>query len=183
VAIVLSVLLFTVSDYSCGIFWPLYCLYFYLLFLITSMVSFGHCIVCTSIYCFWLLLWYLLTIALSARFTASDYSCGILWPLYCLHDLQLLITPVVSCGHCIVCTIYSFWLLLWYLVAIVLSARFTTSDYSYGILWPLYCLHDLQLLITPVVSCVHCIVCTIYDFWLLSYKSCRQYNGHKIPHE
>jgi hypothetical protein len=32
--------------------------------------------------------------------------------------------------------------------------RFTTSDYSFDILWPLYCLPflDLRLLIIPVVS-------------------------------
>jgi hypothetical protein len=52
------------------------------------------------------------------QFTASDYTFGILWPLYCLSfNLQLLITPLVSCGHCIVCpsSIYLFWLHLWYL--------------------------------------------------------------------
>jgi hypothetical protein len=90
-----------------------------------------------SIYSFWLLLWYLVAIVWSIhRFTASDYSCGILWPLYGLSiDLQLLITPVVSCGHCMVYPlIYGFWLLLWYLVAIVWSIhQFTTSDYSWSI--------------------------------------------------
>jgi hypothetical protein len=32
-------------------------------------------------------------------------------------DLQILITPLVSCGHCVVCSslIYRFWLTLWYL--------------------------------------------------------------------
>ena len=181
VAIVLSVLLrFTASDYLFGILWPLYCLFFYdLRLLITSLVSCGHCIVCSStIYGFWLPLWYLVAIVLSVhlRFTASDYLFGILWPLYCLffYDLRLLITSLVSCGHCIVCssTIYGFWLPLWYLVAIVLSVllRFTASDYLFGILWPLYCLsiYDLRLLITSLVSCGHCIVCssTIYGFWL-----------------
>jgi hypothetical protein len=39
------------SDYLFGIFWSLYCLSFHL---ITSLVSFGHCIVCCSIYGFWL---------------------------------------------------------------------------------------------------------------------------------
>jgi hypothetical protein len=46
--------------------------------------------------------------------------------------------------------------------------RFTTSDYPFGILWPLHCLSvlDLRLLITPLVSCSHRIVCpsSIYDF-------------------
>ena len=52
-AIVLSVLLFTDSDYPFGIFWPLYCLFFfYLRILIIPLVSFGHCVVCSSIYGF-----------------------------------------------------------------------------------------------------------------------------------
>jgi hypothetical protein len=46
---VLSVLRwFTASDNPFGIFWPLYCQYFVdLQFLITPLVSFDHCIVCT----------------------------------------------------------------------------------------------------------------------------------------
>jgi hypothetical protein len=40
--------------------------FFDVLFLITSLVSFDHCIVCPSLmYCFLLLLWYLLTIVLN----------------------------------------------------------------------------------------------------------------------
>jgi hypothetical protein len=210
--IVLSVLRFTASGYTCGILWPLYCLSFDLPLLVTLVVSFGHCIVCPSIYRFWLLLWYLVAIALSVlrftssgyscgilwplyclsfdlpllvtpvvsfsyctvflRFTASGYSCGILWPLYCLSfDLPLLVTPVVFFGHCIVSpSIYRFWLLLWYLLVIILSVlRFTASGYSCGIFWLLYCLSfDLPLLVTPVVSFGHCIVCpSTYRFWLL----------------
>ena len=149
------------SDYSFGIFWPLYCLSFDLWLLISPLVSFGHYIVCPLIYDFWLLLWYLLAIILSVLFTASDYSFGIFWPLYCLSlDLWLLITPLVSFGHYIVCPIYDFWLLLWYLLAIILSVLwFMTSDYSFGIFWPLYCLSYLRLLITPLVSFGHYIVC------------------------
>jgi hypothetical protein len=94
------------------------------------------------------------------RFTASDFSFGILWSLCCLPflDLRLLITPLVSCGHCVVYlfSIYGFKLSLWYLVVIVLSTfpRFTASDYSFGILWSLCCLPflDLLLLITPKVD-------------------------------
>jgi hypothetical protein len=38
--------------------------------------------------------------------------------------------------------------------------QFTASDYHVGILWPLYCLStNLRLLITTLVSSVHCIVC------------------------
>jgi hypothetical protein len=105
----------------------------------------------------------------------SDYPFGILWPLCCLFflDLRILITPLVSCGHCVVCSssIYGFWLPLWYLVAIVLSVRlrFMDSDYPFGILWPLCCLFflDLRILITPLVSCGHCVVCpSTYVFWL-----------------
>ena len=187
VAIVLSVLpRFTTYDNFFGILWPLYFLSFLdLRFLITPLVSCGHCIVCpSSIYDFWLLLWYLVAIVLSVlpRFTTSDYPFCILWPLYCLSvlDLRLLIIPFVSCGHCIVfpssivcpSSTNDFWLPLWYLVAVVFSVlpRFTISDYPFGILWPLYCLSflDLRLLITPLVSCSHCIVCpsSIYDFWL-----------------
>jgi hypothetical protein len=159
--IVLSVLrLFTASDYFFGIFWSLYCHYFvYLRLLITSLVYFGHCIVCTmSIYGFWLLLWYILVIVLT----------------YFVY-LRLLITPLVYFGHCIVRTssIYCFWLLLWYILVIVLSLLrlFTASDYFFGIFWSLYCPYFvyLRLLITSLVYFGHCIVRTssIYGFWLL----------------
>ena len=171
VAIVLSVLLFTASDYQFGILRPLYYMSFYLRLLITTLVSCGHCIICPSIYGFWLPLWYLVTIVLYVLlFTASDYHFGILWPLYYLSFyLRLLIIILVSCGHCIICpSIYGFWLPLWYLVAIVLSDLFTASDYHIGILWPLYYLSFyLRLLITTLVSCGHCIICpSIYGFWL-----------------
>jgi hypothetical protein len=61
--------------------------------------------------------WCPLAIALSVllHFTASHYSFGIFWPLHCLsfYALRLLITPLVSFGHCIVCpsTLYGFSLL------------------------------------------------------------------------
>jgi hypothetical protein len=52
-------------------------------------------------------------------------------------DIRILITPLVSFGHCVVCSssIYGFWLPLWYLLAIVLSffLRYTDSDYPFGI--------------------------------------------------
>jgi hypothetical protein len=145
-------------------FCPLCCLpFFSWWFLITPLVSFDHCVVCpSSVYGFWLPLWYLLTIVLSAllQFTVSDNSFGIFWPLCCLSffSLQFLITPLVSFDHCVVCSssVYSFWLPLWYLFAIVLSAllQFTVSDYPFGIFWPLCCLSffSLQFLITPLVS-------------------------------
>ena len=150
---------FTTSDYPFGILWPLYCLPFLDLRLLIT-------------------LWYLKAIVMSVlpQFTTSDYPFGIMWPLYCLSFLVLrfLINPLVSCGLYIIfpSSISDFWLPLWYLVAIVLSVlpRFTTYDYFFGILWPLYFLSflDLRFLITPLVSCGHCIVCpsSIYDFWL-----------------
>ena len=118
-AFVLSVLLwFTDSDYPFSIFWPLYCLFFFdLQILITPLVSFGLCVICPSlIYRFWLPLQYLLAFVLSVLlwFTDSDYPFSIFWPLCCLSffDLQILITPSVSFGLCIVCPslIYRFWL-------------------------------------------------------------------------
>jgi hypothetical protein len=60
----------------------------------------------SSIDDFSLSLWYLLAIVLSVFF-----------------DWRLLIIPLVSFGHCIVCLL-----------------RWTTSHYSFGIFWPLYCL-------------------------------------------
>ena len=55
----------------------------------------------------------LLAIVLSVRlqYTDSDYPFGILWPLCCLFfDIRILITPLVSYGHCNVCpsSIYGF---------------------------------------------------------------------------
>ena len=81
-------------------------------------ISFGHCVVCSSVYGFWLPLWYLVTIVLSVlRYAGSDYPFGILWPLCCLFfGMRVLIIPLVSCGHCVVCSsICGFWLPLWYL--------------------------------------------------------------------
>jgi hypothetical protein len=182
-AIVLSVLLrYTDSDYLFGIFWPLCCLFFFnILILITSLVSFDHCVVCSSlIYWFWLPLWYYLTIVLSVLlwYTDSDYLFVIIWPLCCLFffDILILITSLVSFDHCVFCSfsIYWFWLPLWYLylLTIVLSVLlpYTYSNYLFGIFWPLCCLFffDIQIMITSLVSFDHCIVCSssIYWFWL-----------------
>jgi hypothetical protein len=143
-------------------FLPLCCLFFFVIrILITPLVSFGHCVVCSSsIYGFWLPLWYLLAIVLSVllRYTDSDYPFGIFWPLCCLFffDIWILITPLVSFGHCVVCSssIYGFWLPLWYLLTIVLFVllRYMDSDYPFGIFWPLCCLFffDIRILITSL---------------------------------
>ena len=68
--------------------------------------SFGHCVVCSSsIYGFWLPLWYLLTLLV--------LLCFFFWPLCCLFffDIRIVITPLVSFGHCVVCSsIYRLWL-------------------------------------------------------------------------
>ena len=136
-ATVLSVGCFTVYDYPFGIFWPLYNLSVVLRFMITPLVSFGHCIVCRLFNGVWLPLWYLLATVLSVgRFSVYDYPFGIFWPLYCLSVvlrcmitplgifwplyclsvvLRCMITPLVSFGHCIVCRLfYGVWLPLWY---------------------------------------------------------------------
>ena len=130
------------------------------------------CMLCRSLFVL-----FLLAIVLSVLlwFTDSDCPVGILWPLCCrsFFDLQILITLLVFCGHCVVCPlIYRFWLPCWYFVAIVLSVLlwFTDSDCPVGILWLLCCLSlfDLQILIALLVSCGHCVVCPslIYRFWL-----------------
>ena len=150
--IMLFVLWFTTSDYLFGICWSLCCLSFDLQILITSLVSFGHYVICPLIYRFWLPLWYLLVIMLFVlRFTYSDYLFGIYWSLCCLS------------------LIYSFWLPLWYLLVIILFVFwFTDSDYLFGFFWSLCCLSfDLRILITSLVSVGHYIVCpSIYSFWL-----------------
>jgi hypothetical protein len=108
----LSLLRFTASDYLFIILWPLSCLSLDLRRLITSLVSFGHCLV------------------------SPLNLFGILLPLSCLSfDLRLLIISLVSCGHFLVSPlIYGFWLPLWYLLVIVLSLLwFTASDYLFGI--------------------------------------------------
>ena len=137
-AIVLSVLLwFTDSDYLFGIFWPLCCLFIFdLQILITSLVSFGHCVGCSSLtYRFWLPLWYLLAIALAVllRFTDSDYPFGIFWPLCCLFffDLQILIIPLVSSYSssyifCIFLCCANRWF-LYYVLTCYTGARWTNT--------------------------------------------------------
>ena len=181
VVIVLCRLLWiTLSYYLFGIFWSLYCAAFYgLHFLITSLVSVGHCIVQTSmVYTFLLPLWYLLVIVLCRLlwFTLSYYPFGICWSLYCadFYGLHFLVTPLVSVGHCIVQTsmVYTFLLPLWYLLVIVLCSLlwFTLSYYPFGICWSLYCadFYGLHFLITSLVSFGHCIVqpSMVYTFLL-----------------
>jgi hypothetical protein len=131
-------------------------------------LSCSHCVVCPSSFCgFWLPPWYLVVIVLSVlRFTASDYLLGILWSLcYLSFELRLLITPLVSFSHCVVCpsSFCGFWLPPWYLVVIMLSVlRFTASDYLLGIL-------DLRLLITSLVSSIYCFCLLPCYLWFTAF--------------
>jgi hypothetical protein len=167
-----SVLRCTSSDYPFGILWPLCCLPFDVGLLITPLVSCGHYVVCPSMYVFCLSLWCLVAIMLSVlRCTSSAYPFGVLRSLCCLSfDVRLLIIPLVSCGHYVVCpSMYVFCLSLWCLVAIMLSAlRYTSSAYLFGVLWPLCCLpFDVRLLLIPLMSCGHYVVCpSMYVFCL-----------------
>ena len=170
--IVLSVPPFIASDCPFGIFWSLCYLYLHLQLLIAHLVSFGHCVICPSIYSFWLPLWNCLVIVLSVHpVTASDCPFHIFWSL-CYRSLQLrlLIAPLISFGHCVIPpSIYSFWLPLWYLLVIVLSVPpFTACDCPFDIFWSMcYPSLNLQLLIAPLVSFGHCVICvSIYSFWL-----------------
>jgi hypothetical protein len=65
-------------------------------------------------------------------YTASYKPNGILWSLYCLFffDIRLLINPMVSCGHRVVCPslIYGFLYTPLYLVVIVLSVLLRTDN-------------------------------------------------------
>ena len=78
-----------------------------------------------GVFCRSLFVLFPLAIVLSVllRFTDSDYTFGIFWPLCCLSffDLRILITPLVSFGYCVVCpsSTYGFWLHLWYLQALL----------------------------------------------------------------
>jgi hypothetical protein len=182
---VLSVLLrFTASDYHLGIFWSLCCLSFFgLQLLITTLVSFGHCVVCpSSVYSFY---------PSGDQKPSTEEGQTTQWPKdtqvvirsrkpkkdrqhndqKSFFGLQLLITTLVSFGHCVVCpsSVYGFWLPLGYLLVIVLSVllRFTASDYHLGIFWSLCCLSffGLQLLITTLVSFGHCVVCPSSVYW------------------
>jgi hypothetical protein len=127
-----------------GIFWPLCCLFFYdIQILITPLVSFGHCVVCSSmIYRFWLESVYHRR---SDNTMAKEYQGGN-QNLYIIEE-QTTQWPKDTKGvirisvHCVVCSsmIYRFWLSPWNLLAIVLSVLlwYTDSDYLLGSLWPL----------------------------------------------
>jgi hypothetical protein len=140
----LSVFCLTASDYHFDIFWPLNYLSFALRLLITTLISFGHWIICPLRYDYWLPLWYLLVIELSVLcLTASDYHFDIFWPLnYLSFALRLLITTLISFGHWIICPLrYDFWLTLWYLHTV---GHWIICPLRYGF-WPLWCLHTFLI--------------------------------------
>jgi hypothetical protein len=107
----------------------------------------------------------------------SDCPIGIFWPLYRLSyfDLCLLITPLESFGHCMVCPtlIYAFWLPL-----DSMPKKWQTDnqkaqiEVGQTIQWPQdtkgVTRRHQSLLIIPLVSFANCIVCPtlIYAFWL-----------------
>jgi hypothetical protein len=76
---------------------------------------------------------------------AENRPFGIFWSLCwpSFFDLRLLMTPLVSFGHCVVrpSSIYGFWWPLWYLLVIVFSVllRFTAFDDPVGFFWSLCC--------------------------------------------
>jgi hypothetical protein len=80
-----------------------------------------------------------LAIVLHVRlwYPASDYHFGIFWPLYCMSvfDIRLLITPLVSFGHCIACpsSISGFWLPRWYLQAFLILKGYNCTNMK--LLW------------------------------------------------
>ena len=129
-------------------FWPLcFLVFFDIRILFTSLISFGHCAVCSSsIYGFWLLIWYLLLLLLDGCLSF------VFWPLWCLFffDIRILFTSLISFGHCAVCSssIYGFWLLIWYLLLLLLDGCLSF------VFWPLCCLFffDIRILFTSLVS-------------------------------
>jgi hypothetical protein len=143
VIIVLSVLLrFTASDYHLGIFWSMCCLSFFgLQLLITTWVSFGHCVVCpSSVYSFWLPPGYLLVIVLSVTEEGQTTQ----WP----KDTQVVIRsckPKKDRQH------NDQNIPKWWSEAV--NRRRTDNT---------------MLLITTWVSFGHCVVCpsSVYSFWL-----------------
>jgi hypothetical protein len=109
----------------------LYCLSFYLRFLITSLVpsSFSLSLCLFS---------FVIVLSVLLLFTVSDYLFG-------TFKLLFVLVPFFFC-HCIVChSIYGFWLPLWYLQASLCPCAF--------FLLSLYCLSFfyLRLLITFLV--------------------------------
>ena len=139
-------------------------------------VSFCHCVVCSSFriprdsdHSFGIFLSLCCLFFFDTR--DSDYSFGIFLSLCCLFffDLGILITPLVSFCHCVVCSSltrdsdHSFGI---FLTKSCPKEFFFArdSDHSFGIFLSLCCLTKrsslLGILITPLVSFCHCVVCS-----------------------
>ena len=87
------------------------------------------------------------------------YSFGIFWSWCCLYFFDWLLTPLVSCGHDVVCTSSIDSLPLWYLLVMMLSVLRLTG-YPFGIFWSWCCLYFFDWWLTPLVSFGHDVVCT-----------------------
>ena len=142
----LSVLL-RFPAYPFGILWSWCGLYFFD-WQLTTLVSFGHDVVCTSIN--GLPLWYLLVMMLSVLLRLMAYSFGIFWSWCCLYFFDWRIIHLVSFGHDVVCTCSIAGLPLWYVLVMMLSVL-------------------LRLRLTPLVSFGHDVFCTSIDGLLLWY--------------
>ena len=156
VVMMLSVLL-RLTAYPFGISWSWCCLYFFD-WRLTPLVSFAHDAVCTSSIVV-LPLWYLLVMMLSVLLRLTVYSFGIFWSWCCLYFFDWRFTPLVSCGHDVVCTSSIDGLTLWYLLVMMLSVLRITA-YHFGIFWSWCGLYFFDWLLTPLVSCGHDVVCT-----------------------
>jgi hypothetical protein len=110
------------SNYSFDILWPLYCQSFELRHLITSVIYFGHCIVCPLNYGFWLLIWY--TLEYNGQSISNGKSEAV------IQRTDNTMAKVYQRGN---------QKPLWYTLAIILPVLWiTASDYLFDILWPLY---------------------------------------------
>ena len=152
----LSVLL-RLTAYPFGIFWSWCCLYFFD-WQLTSLVSFGHDVVCTSID--GLLLWYLLVMMLSVLLRLTAYPFGIFWSWCCLYFFDWRLIPLVSFGHDAVCTSSIDGLPLWYLLVMMLSVLLRLTAYPFGISWSWCFLYFSDWRLTPLVYFGHDVVCT-----------------------
>ena len=151
-----SVLL-RLTAYPFGISWSWCCLYF-CDWRLTPLVSFGHDVFCTSAID-GLSLWYLLVMMLSVLLRLTAYPFGIFWSWCCLYFFDWWLTPLVSCGHDVVCTSSIVGLTHWYLLVMMLSVLLLTA-YHFGIFWSCCGLYFFDWLLTPLVSCGHDVVCT-----------------------
>jgi hypothetical protein len=179
-AIVLTVLLwYTASGYAFGIFWPLYWLSsFHLqLLIIMQWSKYAEGITEAYIKDGQSIQWPKDTKGITRSCISKEDSQ---YPLYWLSsfDIQLLVMPLVSFGHFIDCPplIYSFWLCLWYLLAIVLYQRRTVNTMvkryqrhtqkpyikeGQSIQWPT----DTKGITRIRIYCIDC-NSLIYCFWL-----------------